>query len=80
MISKINTDLENLNVENVTVSASSDPAEALKVIGLFAPIIIAILEAWKYVPGRRMKSRNEKLDIAITALKATSIFYNSPIN
>ncbi len=74
----INDQFDAIDESQIALPAQATPTDILKVIGLFAPILIGMLQLWKVVPGLHMKSRNAKIDIAIFALKASSIFYFKP--
>ncbi len=77
MISKVNTAIDQLDADQLVITSTNNPAEVLKTIGLIAPVLIMFLQAWKALPGIRRTSRNAKIDLAIIALKASSIFYSN---
>jgi len=77
LLKNLNSELDSIDVEkleSVELSEKADPQEVLSIIGLFAPVFIVILQAWKAIPGRRQEVRNMRLDKAIAALRIASVF------
>lgn len=77
LLKDLTADLDSIDIENlesVEMTASSDPKDVLSIIGLFAPIFIIILQAWKKIPGRRQEVRNMRLDKAIHSLQIAAMF------
>jgi len=77
LLKDLTSELDSIEIEHlesVEISENTDPKEILSIIGLFAPIFIAILEVWKKIPGRRQEVRNMRLDKSIAALRMASIF------
>lgn len=77
LLKSLNSELDSIDIDHlnsVEITENTDPKEILSIIGLIAPVLIAILEVWKKIPGRRQEVRNMRLDKSIAALRMASIF------
>lgn len=83
LLKDLSKDLDSIDIDDlssVEINESTDPIAILSVIGLIAPILIKILEAWKLLPGRRQEVRNMRLDKSIAALRIASVFSSIKFN
>lgn len=65
--------IEQDAIEGIHLGSGASHTDTLAIIGLLAPLFIAILEVWKKIPGKKQAIRNLKLDKTIAALQVASL-------